>query len=609
MTNWRTAAIALLLAVAACDGSSLTIELFAPAGLTEPLTRTVVTAYASETLTCDAIAFGDVATGDLDASRIQEIDLAQTPTLADLPRLDRKLVVARGFIGDRGDVPATAGCAEVGEIAGATSVGIDGQLVASVALRGTIGNGTFAGRDIEVDADQPNGNALSGREVRWTTVGPIGAFGGANHLTSTQAGPPITTNDRGRAEVKPAESDVFGPMVARVTVAWADRTLPLVQGFMQGEPVSVPLDASGNTASSPPVCVRRRQLGRPTVACLITGGATRRVVELSLRGANVQTRDLTKPGVEIAFSLTSAPALVGETERLYALLSDGRWLGLDGTPDGNTADLCKMQQGNCTVHPVRSAVLPDCGGGASRVVIELARNGGRNQFETFSSTGIRVPGLATRVRDDLRIIGAGCVGYGESLTEALVMTAADAFSGLTRAFVDCGRETACSAEWVGPSAVTFAPGPSPGDLPRLVGAVSDITGPVIVEWTLAPDIGRNGAPTVVLRERRRTPAAASPIDIVAGQFDADQTIDLAWSLIAGDDPERGKLQFALAPETAGQRLTGLTRRLSMSPPLALVSVDLDCDGRDDVVSISADAAHVVRTGIPITEPPPPSGCT
>lgn len=603
----RTTALVLLV-VAACDEPNLTIELRSPSGLPGPVTRTTVTAYVSETLTCDAIAFGDVEVIDLNASRIQEVELTQSGAFTNLPRIDRKLFVARSFMGELSDIPAAAGCAEVGEIADHSAIGIDSQLIASVALSGSIGGGTFSDRRIAVDVDQPNGAALAGREVRWTTIGPNGSFGGAHVRTSLQAGLTIATNDRGRADVEPAESDVFGPMVARVSVAWADRPLPLVQGFMHGLHVSVPLDASGNTASSPPVCVRRRRLGRPTVACLLANSATQRVVELSLSGVDVQTRDLSAPGVETAFSLVSAPAPIGETERLYALLSDGRWLGLDGTFDGSTADLCKMQLGTCTVQPVRSVALPDCGGGATKVVIELARNDGKNQFETFTSTGIRVPGLATRVRGSLRIIGAGCVGYGEALAEALVVTTADALNGQNLAFVDCGRETACSVSWIGSPVVAFAPGPAAGDLPRLVGSVNDITGPVMVDWTFAPDIGRNGAPTVVLREQRRTSAAGFPLGVVAGHFDADTAIDLAWTLVSGDDAQRGKIQFALAPEISGQRLTGVTRGISSTPPLALISLDLDCDGRDDVIAINSSAAHVLRTGVPISGPAPPSGC-
>lgn len=597
----------MLIAVAACDGPSLTIELIPPAELTEERTRTIVTAYLSESLRCDAIAFGDVETSDLDASRIQEIDLAQTSSLADLPRIGRKLVVARSFIGERGDVPAVAGCAEVGEIAVATSVKIEQQLVASVALIGASGNGTFSDRVIGVDVDQPNGSPIGGREVRWTTVGPIGAFGGANQQTSEQSGTVITTNDRGRADIAPAESDVFGPMVARVAVAWADRPLPLVQGFIQGDHLRVPIDASANTPTSPPTCVARRRLGLPTVVCLIAGSSQQRVVEFRLSGTSMEIRDLTAPGIDRAFSIFAAPAVAGDTERLYAIIADGRWLGLDGTPDGDTADLCKMQNGVCTVRPVRSIAVPDCDGRGFRVVIEFARTDGRNQFETFSSTGTRVLGLAARVRGPLRVIAAGCIGYGETLTEALVMTSADALTGQNLVFIDCGRETACNASWVGSPVATFAPGPSPGDLPRLIGSVTDITGPVIVDWTLTPDVDRNGAPTIVLRERRRTPTAASPTGIVAGHFDADHAIDLAWNFIAGDEGQRSRIQLALAPEVSGQRLTGVSRRMS-GLPLALISLDLDCDGRDDLVSVNVDAALMFRTGIPIAAPAPSTSC-
>lgn len=593
--------------MSACDGPSLTVELVTPAGLAETLTRTVVTAYVSETLTCDAIAFGDVAAADLDTARIQEVDVAQTSTLADLPRLDRKLVVARGFIGEGGDVPATAGCAEVDDITGPTEVRIDGQLIASVALTGAIDAGTFSDRRIAVDVDQPSGAPLAGREVRWTTIGPVGSFGGANQTTSVQAGVVIVTDERGRAEVTPAESDVFGPMVARVAVAWADRPLPLVQGFAHSDHVRVALDASGNSPSSPPTCVARRRLGKPTVACLITGESSQRVVEFSLNGANLRIRNLSVPDVQRAFSLVTARHGGGDTAPLYAILDDGRWLGLDGTADAGTADLCRMQDGSCTVRPTRSVLLPGCNGEASRVVVELAQNDGQNRFETFTETGSPVAGLAMRIRGDFRIVAAGCVGYGETLTEALVVTTAAATNGQNFVLIDCGRETACNTAWLGPPVATFAPGPAPGDAPRLVGSVTDITGPVIVEWILAPDVDRSGAPTVMLRERRRTPAAESPIGIVAGNFDADTMIDLAWSVVSGDNLQRTRVQFALAPQAAGLRLTGVTRRL-IGAPLTLVSVDLDCDGRDDIVSVQKDAVHVIRTGIPLVGPPPPSGC-
>lgn len=608
MTVSRTAAIALLLGVSACDGPSLTIELLTPTELTEELTRTVVTAYLSETLTCDAIAFGDVEAADLDAARIQEIDVAQTSTLADLPRLGRKLVVARSFIGERGDVPAVAGCAEVGDIAGPTAAKIDGQLVASVALGGELGAGTFADRHIGVDVDQPSGAPIAGREVRWTTIGPVGSFGGANQSTSVQAGVVITTDDRGRAEVTPAESDVFGPMVARVAVAWADRPLPLVQGFVNGDHARIVFDASGNTPNSPPTCVTRRRGGIPTVACLIAGQSSRRVVEFSLNGANTRARNLSVPELQNAFSLVTGHGGDGDTDSLYALLDDGRWLGLDGTVDGATADLCRMQNGSCTVRPTRSVMLPGCNGDASHVVIELAQDDGMNRFETFTETGIPVRGLAMRVRRDLRVVSAGCVGYGDALTEALVMTSAAATNGQNLVYVDCGRETACSAAWLGPPIATFAPGPSPGDVSRLIGSVTDITGPVIVEWILAPDVDRSGVPTVMLHERRRTPAAESPVGIVAGHYDADNAIDLAWSVVSGDNLQRTRVQFALAPQAAGQRLTGLTRRLQGGAPLALITIDLDCDGRDDIVSVSEDSAHIFRTGVPVVGPPPPSGC-
>ncbi|MBP6837874.1 MAG: hypothetical protein KBG28_23725 [Kofleriaceae bacterium] len=615
MSSPRRLALAALAALGAagagtgCDDPSLRVEVIAPPDLdltATPISRTVVTAYQSPDLSCDALEFGEATAEALTAARVAEIELERADTLVGLARVDRKVVVARAFAAD-GQALA-AGCGEHGEVVGDEVLTIAAEVVASVAIESTPAtlSGPFAARRIVVDVDRPDGAALAGRELRWTAVGPDGSYASAGRRESLLDGA-LTTAADGRLTISPVDPTVFGPVAAQVRVAWADQASPLLAGFRENDADSATIPVLNPDPASVPTCVRRRKGGRPTLVCLSSAGAggVRNAFALAVSGSGLVLTTL--PGAGTAFALSVAPPLLGDDDRVYAVLADGHWIGLDGTADGADADFDRVGR-----TPVRAVQVPACGGRSDLLIVEFALAGNRSAFAAYSLIGAEVPTRVGLVPGTDHLLAAGCVTLDDTLAWAVVTSTGDPGlgGGSNRVFIDCG-EGLCSGDWVGGATAGFLA--APGGERRLVGSQVDIGGTVLVEWTLAASMAP--APpalgAVVLRERRRTPTVTSAQALVTGHFDGADPLgarveDVA-ALLAVDGSRGSRLQIALAPELAGQRLTGLTTPAA-ARGLALYALDLDCDGTDDLVSVGDREVRLVRTGVTIGAAPPPTQC-
>src|SRR5690349_1298919 len=109
----------LLLAAACAADPSLAISVHHPEGYR--VAQTLVTVYAGNDVRCDQIQYGDLAAAELAAIAIDEVEVGSGESL-ELSRLGGKSLVARGYDAQHRFV--TAGCKDVGEIAGSAKVSI-----------------------------------------------------------------------------------------------------------------------------------------------------------------------------------------------------------------------------------------------------------------------------------------------------------------------------------------------------------------------------------------------------------------------------------------------------------------------------------------------------
>ncbi|HMG21610.1 MAG TPA: hypothetical protein VK607_09850, partial [Kofleriaceae bacterium] len=151
-----------LLAAAACSHDpSLAISVHHPAGY--GVVQTVVTVYVGDDIACNEIEHGDRTDAELEAITVDKVDVTDGGDIQ-VSRLGGKSIVARGY--DAQHQFVTAGCKDLGEIAGATRFTIETQPTAAVAIDPGPPDRPFSGRMIVVNMSDTNGKVLDGT-VSW----------------------------------------------------------------------------------------------------------------------------------------------------------------------------------------------------------------------------------------------------------------------------------------------------------------------------------------------------------------------------------------------------------------------------------------------------------
>ena len=165
-------------------------------------------------------------------------------------------------------------------------------------------------------------------------------------------------------------------------------------------------------------------------------------------------------------------------------------------------------------------------------------------------------------------------------------------------------------------AVAFASGPNTTER-QLIGTTFDATGAQLARWVFEPAAAKGGAVGNKDRliERSRQVAAASPRQLVTGQFDTDHEADLMWTFANRTELD---FQIAYAREVLGAPLSALTSidtPAGLTPqPVALFANDFNADKFDELVFVFETTVLatvvttlvVVPTGLPYANPPLPT---
>lgn len=576
----RTAVVLASVVAAGC-GSDYGLEVVVerPAEPARSLAvATTIAVYESPTLGCDAIAHAEVSDDELATAEVAVLRLdgaGQTGDLRGLSRRDRKLVVARMYA-DTGALVA-AGCAEVGELTGATTVRVPTAVAASVAVAAIDVTDPYGVRVTVLD---PVGDSLAGREVGWRVFGPAGSAPALATGVSVRAGAPVwdasapaCTDADGTVDVHPVPPATVGGYVTRLRVAWPAAPPVPLSGFVVPGVAGAPLAAVGAPRSQGPRCALRVVAAGRRLVCLTDAGA--RQYELSGVGTGAQPMLAPVGAVQGPAGLVGVAAVArGSEQEVYGLDASGGWVELFGG-----GALPAVGCAGCQV--VDFAIAPGCEAGAPGALVLHARGAvDRVWTVAFPDGGAareleipRAPAVGVALR------GAGCVteidsaGARRELTAiALDLGAGDRLA--SRLYLPCaGAAGSCS---IGLPAAGAAVGfvREAGEQQLLAAALA-ADGTDVAGWVVRASGGSQH-----LVERRRLASAGPPSHLASGRLDADGG-DLLWAL-RGEVASGLQVSYA-QPVDGGARLSALTRAGFAIEQLQLL--DLDGDGLDDLVGV------------------------
>jgi hypothetical protein len=529
------------------------------------VTKTVVTVYAGDDVSCNEIQFGDRTEAELGAITVDEFDATGGHDL-DVTRLGGKSIVARGYDAQRRFV--TAGCKDIGEIVGTTTVTIDTRPTAVVAIDPGQADQPFASRNILVTMTDINGAPLDGI-VSWVMYGPAG---------TPEPTPSMgLATSKGDVTLEVTDLGMPGPEAVRIRVPWAIARLPLVTGFDLSNPVMIPL--GGGALGGHSSCdLRGHAGGPPTLVCLTSSDAQghRDIAEIAWQGSQYRVMPIAIPA-----AINNEFALFVDhngdpDEPIYVISSNptgaNNWYRVGGASKPIVFD-----------NPVQNVVyVPKCGGtGSGQVEIETgtvvsAADGVGNKHQRFNMTGTPADTL-----QDGAVLAAGCVAdvdKREHQGVVVLLATADIqleLAGVTRpiALNRLAGSGFVAIENQGMIEKRFA-------TTRV-----QATGTVVVESVLASD---NGVYRLV--ERTEVESAAPPSKILSGKLDVDGDSDLVWDMNAG--LRRRLFQVSLAKHVAGVPLTAMTSGPGL--PLAVnagqsdfLVGDLDGQHTDEMIVFNA----------------------
>lgn len=564
--------------LAACTGGP-TLEISVHHPPAYAVTQTKVTAYFGGDIDCTAIEFGDRTEAELAAVKVDEVDAASGVPV-DVSRLGGKSIVARGYDAQHRFV--TAGCQDVGEIAGATRVAITTQPTTTVAIDPGQPDRPFAERDILLNLSDPNGVPIDGT-VSWLLTGPAGAA----------QPPPSTATPTRNGNVKFKVDDVGtpGPEGLRIRAPWATSPLPLVTGFDLSN--ATVLSLGGGSLGGNPSCDVRGHAGKsPTLICLGQADVQghRDAVEVVWQGGQYVARPFSPP---IPASLDNQFALFVDhdgsaDEPVYVLAATaagvGSWYKLgaaSGTPVTFDAALQNV------------VYVPRCQLGAPTALVAVqtgAVASTANKVRFYTVSGVPAPAPLNTAMDG-EVLSGGCVHDVDQKEHQGVVAsgpavaggATDTTLGVLTLITPAGLAPVAGSRLTGSGFVTVT---TQGVTEkRFAGTRLQATGTVVFEAVLAPDAG-----SFKLLERTEVDSAAPPGKIIAGKLDRDGDTDLMWDMVVG--LRRRLFQVSLAEQVRGTPLTAMTSgpgagSTTATGGLDFTAADVNGHGSDEMIVFSA----------------------
>jgi len=577
------------LALAGCSDPTLSVTVDLPDGYRSHVRSVALADYESDSLDCDAIAFGDVSPEELDGALATQVEAAPgaSAALTGVSRLDRKVLVARGL--DDSGAEVVAGCATLGPIDGDTSVTIDTEPVAIATIEQGALDKPLDAQTVTVRVTDVLGATLGGRAVAWRVFGPKGEPGGVPGDPSCPlAGVDgcATTAAGGNVVVAATQPAPPGPALTQVRVEWAADQPPLVASFRPPAAASYCLKS---LAAAPGSCTAYRAAGGNQVACLARRlGGTIEVRHYGWDGAGIAQVGPT-PAVADAFFLYAAPGQT--TDQPIAITTAGDFVDATTGMVIRTADF-----GGKT--PVTAALVPGCGGADPLVVVELkaATGGALADFGIFSTGGVALSSFlpGSGAGRDLELLGAGCVSDVGSVATQYQMVVFSETRGdgsvVTTAWAGCPQQGGCTPVWSAAGSIGFVT--RPGGEARIASGQIGISGAIVTEWLIDPSAG----PDKQLVSPITHDAISVPQEIASGDLDGDGDPDRLW-LFESINPLRSssRVQVELAADAAGTAITGVSPELRPGAS-GVVVTRLDDDATDDVVLYSGDQVSFLLDG-------------
>jgi len=568
MRSW---AFLLVVATAACGGGpTLDVAVHHPAGFA--VEQTVVTVYFGGGIDCSQIEFGDRTEAELAAIQVDEVDASHGGSV-EVSRLGAKAIVARGFDDQRRFI--TAGCQDLGEIAGSTQIVIDTQPTAVVAIDPSQPDRPFSERTILVTMTDLHGAPIDGM-VSWQMSGPAGASAPA-----PSAGVATTAGD---ATIKVDDLGTPGPEGLRIRAPWATAPLPLVTAFDLSHATTLSLGSGG--FGGHPSCDVRGHAGKlPTLICL----------------APATDLQLHRDAVEIAwqtdhFAATPIPITAGGNNQ-FALFVDHD--GHDGSADepvyvlsanpvGGAGSWYKL--GAATASSVAFGdglaslvYAPRCKDNATTALVGVGTSGLVSKVQFFTPAGTSVSTAQAG-----EVFSGGCVADVDGHEhQAVVVSGLAGDASLVLISGNGTGQTAIAGAKLTGSGFVLAEDRGAVEK-RFAGTRLQASGTVVFEAVLAPE-----ASSFKLVERSEVDAAAPPTKILSGKLDRDGDTDLMWDMQVG--LRRRLFQVALAKQVSGVPLSAMT-----SGPVAASALldtdflvgDFDGQGVDEMVVFTQGAATI-----------------
>jgi hypothetical protein len=596
----RAVAVLAITGAAACTSSySLEVSVQHPPG--SEVTRTVVSVYESSSARCAHIELGDLTAAELDAILVTEQEVGSGAGLSGIARVERKLVVARGY--DAQARLRTAGCSEQGEIEGRAEVLVTTRLAATLSL----GVAPLGARGIAVTLTDAEGRALAQHPIAWRVFGPDGSTPAASGTALSPLAPgawelaaPTCSDAGGSALLNPVPPARVAGYAAELRPSWSARPNLRLTSFTRVDPT--PTQLTPLARASRPCAVRIAGATRRLVCLVQSPGAAAREYEVTVAAGDARLVERAAVAVDPrTVALFAVPR--GADRDVYAIAEDARVTAIFPGPSTPLPGPAPAALGTVT----DALLLPACGAGESaRVLVAVAVSvtqvrlftlpvlgGALTDYHGVSAdvqVGLRAAGCVTELRAnaDPRRRQASVVDV-----ERRVQSTPVAASSIV---LECSRPDPADCRVPLPVSRVGAALSPPGDPDeaRLTSMLVDATGPVMAAWVLAP------APSGDLRliERERVPAASIPSAVVTGQFDADGRIDLIWDL-QNVAQATTAVQITYARRVADARLSALARPLELLTD-HLIAGELTGDGFDDLVVVGR--RRDTSGGIPTVEP-------
>jgi hypothetical protein len=576
-----THAIGIVACAAACGEPSVEVAFAIPgayADLVASVSLQILVPVAGAPFSCEDLAFGDVLTETIAASRNQEVVLqdGRHTGLSGIPRLGDKIFWARGL--DAQGAPVTAACAEVGDVEDSVAVDLIGE-PAVLIVTDTVDLSEPLPATLSVALTDATGQAAGGVETRWLTTGPAGAS-----FTGSE-----TTDERGRVDLALASSTWPGPAALDVHARWETAAVSTLHGFV-APPIAFGYAIPEGPAADDMLPIDARfaigrfgaagQMGFAALGALDDSGMARpvHVVTYDASAQPSPFRVATTAPITAIRSLGVARDV--DRDHLVTLTAI-RWLEI--FPDGSVIDQLSPLPGRAatalvSVGPCEQVARAD------DLLVQLADG----SFAALGADGSVVDSVFLGAAAG-RLVTSGCVaGTGAEVFRVVVFAEAGANQRVVAA-MDKLREGTLATF---PAGIGFAPTIGE-ESARLLGTELSLDGTAVARYRLRALGGAGLDLEKVTQDESPTVAQAT----LGGDVDGDDLVDVVALLELGTLEEERQLRLlvVLGATHRGQRLIGLSKGESGRDARPFLA-DFDGDGISDLLVGTATSATIYRMG-------------